>query len=133
MEIRDSLSGALDIRAVSRVRQVEEWNQCSQDNGGCTHLCLFRGSNYTCACPDRPDGRECLTVPKFYVPRRSDEAMPEYPDEVTEADVNIINDDFDDDDFQAPDNLIDLKQVIVIATIIALIFLFIMIAVVICK
>uniref|UniRef100_A0A1I8N054 EGF-like domain-containing protein n=3 Tax=Musca domestica TaxID=7370 RepID=A0A1I8N054_MUSDO len=131
VEIRNSLSGALDIRAVSRRRQAEEWNQCSQDNGGCTHLCLFRGSNYTCACPDRPDGRECLTVPKFFVPRRSDEAMPDYTDEVTEADLSGINDDFDDDDFQAPEQMIDLKVVIVIATIVALIFLFIMIAVVI--
>lgn len=74
-----------------------------------------------------------MTVPKFFVPRRSDEAMPDYTDEVTEADLSGINDDFDDDDFQAPEQMIDLKVVIVIATIVALIFLFIMIAVVICK
>lgn len=26
-------------------------NRCGDNNGGCTHLCLPSGQNYTCACP----------------------------------------------------------------------------------
>ncbi|KNC20826.1 hypothetical protein FF38_11235 [Lucilia cuprina] len=130
VEIRDALSGALDIRAVSRKRQSEDWNQCSQDNGGCTHLCLYRGSNYTCACPDRPDGRECLTIPRYYIPRRGGDPIVDDLDEVTETDNALSNDDFEED-FRVADPLLDMKLIIVIATIIALIFLFVMIALVI--
>ncbi|KAL9884451.1 LDL receptor related protein 4 [Glossina fuscipes fuscipes] len=101
VEIRDSLSGALDIRAVSLKRQLQEWNQCSQDNGGCSHLCLFRGLDYVCACPDQIDlSRECSTTPKFYVPpqQRLDENLADYTDEVTESDNTMLTeDDFGDD------------------------------------
>lgn len=36
-------------------------NPCQHENGGCTHLCLFREKSYICTCPDKPDGRECKT------------------------------------------------------------------------
>ena len=133
VEIREGLSGALDIRAVSRKRQAEDWNQCSQDNGGCTHLCLYRGSNYTCACPDRPDGRECLTIPRYYIPRRGGDNVLEDPEDMTETENTLMQEDFDDSDFRAPYPLLDMKLIIVVATVIALIFLFVMIALVICK
>lgn len=29
------------------------------NNGGCTHLCFARASDFVCACPDEPDGRPC--------------------------------------------------------------------------
>lgn len=132
VEIRDALSGALDIRAVSRKRQSEDWNQCSQDNGGCTHLCLYRGSNYTCACPDRPDGRECLTIPRYYIPRRGGDPLVDDAEDFTETENALANEDFDDD-FRASDPIVDMKLLIVVATIIALIILLIMIALVICK
>lgn len=132
VEIRDALIGALDIRAVSRKRQSEDWNQCSQDNGGCTHLCLYRGSNYTCSCPDRLDGRECLTIPRYYIPRRGSDPIVEDLDDVTETENNLVNDEFDDN-FRLAKPVLDMKLIIVIATIIALILLFVIIALVICE
>lgn len=71
-QIRDSLSGALDIRTASRSRQPPMWNQCAVGNGGCSHLCLFTGSSYICACPDVPDDRECSIRPTFIVPPKHD-------------------------------------------------------------
>ena len=34
-------------------------NACGVNNGGCTHLCFARTSDFVCACPDEPDGRPC--------------------------------------------------------------------------
>lgn len=36
-------------------------NACGVNNGGCTHLCFARASDFVCACPDEPDGRPCST------------------------------------------------------------------------
>ena len=58
-EIRHGLRGALDIRSVTAKVQQSALNPCTKDNGGCTHLCLFKGKSYVCACPDKPDGRIC--------------------------------------------------------------------------
>lgn len=61
-EIRRGLRGALELRAVSESRQPDHHvNPCQHENGGCTHLCLFREKSYICTCPDKPDGRECRT------------------------------------------------------------------------
>ncbi|XP_037029978.1 low-density lipoprotein receptor-related protein 4 isoform X2 [Bradysia coprophila] len=59
VEIRHGLRAALDIRSVSQHRQPFDVHPCSIDNGGCSHLCLFKGQSYDCACPDKPDGRTC--------------------------------------------------------------------------
>lgn len=33
----------------------EGWNPCAEQNGYCSHLCLYRGTHgYICACPDLP-------------------------------------------------------------------------------
>lgn len=59
--IRNDLDMAMEIKAVTAEKQ-HGWNPCKEDNGGCSHLCLFRGSNYICACPDIEDTvRECST------------------------------------------------------------------------
>lgn len=58
-EVRHGLSGALDIRSVSKQRQPNDFTPCTNQNGGCTHLCLFRHQSYVCACPDVRDFREC--------------------------------------------------------------------------
>lgn len=58
--IRTDLEMAMEIKAVSEERQ-HGWNPCKEDNGGCTHLCFFRGHDYICSCPDEADGRVCLT------------------------------------------------------------------------
>lgn len=68
-EVRRGLRGALEIRSVSAQRQPYMYNPCKHENGGCTHLCLFRGEkSYVCACPDKSDGRECKTEPLTVVP-----------------------------------------------------------------
>lgn len=58
-EVRHGLSGALDIRSVSKQRQPHDLSPCANKNGGCTHLCLFTYLAYVCACPDVMDSREC--------------------------------------------------------------------------
>ncbi|XP_055910482.1 low-density lipoprotein receptor-related protein 4 [Eupeodes corollae] len=115
-EIRHSLSGAMDIRAVSARRQPDEWNQCSTDNGGCSHLCLFRGHDYICACPDVPDKRTCKLAPAFIVPRRSDDA-PEYPDEVT-AGTSSVEDDSSSDQRTAQERFVIVASGVVTVMII---------------
>lgn len=52
------LDGVMEIKAVSASKQTG-WNPCAVNNGGCTHLCLFKQTNYTCECPDIPDNTSC--------------------------------------------------------------------------
>lgn len=59
-EFRTSLSGALEIRSVSRSRQPSQWSPCAENNGGCSHLCLYRFHTYRCECPEEP-GTDCST------------------------------------------------------------------------
>lgn len=59
VEIRHGLRAALDIRSVSQHRQPFDAHPCAVDNGGCSHLCLFKGQSYDCSCPDKSDGRTC--------------------------------------------------------------------------
>lgn len=58
--LRTDLEMAMEIKAVSAEKQ-HGWNPCKEDNGGCSHLCLFRGHEYICACPDVEDSRPCST------------------------------------------------------------------------
>ena len=58
--LRHGLEGLMEIRAVSREKQLGK-NPCSTANGGCTHLCLFRAVSYVCSCPDIPDSTPCTT------------------------------------------------------------------------
>ncbi|XP_011296947.1 low-density lipoprotein receptor-related protein 4 isoform X1 [Fopius arisanus] len=78
INIRTSLHGISDVKAVSEERQ-RGWSPCAVDNGGCTHLCFFIKSNYTCGCPDTPNPN-CSTVPKQRVPVRKPgtENNPDY-------------------------------------------------------
>lgn len=57
--IKTDLDVVMEIKAVSADKQ-KGWNPCRENNGGCSHLCLFNGANYTCACPDVPDERKCI-------------------------------------------------------------------------
>uniref|UniRef100_A0A452S818 LDL receptor related protein 4 n=1 Tax=Ursus americanus TaxID=9643 RepID=A0A452S818_URSAM len=43
-------------------------NACGVNNGGCTHLCFARASDFVCACPDEPDDRPCSLVPGLVPP-----------------------------------------------------------------
>ena len=67
-KVRFGLRGALEIRSVSGSRQPHDWNPCGQDNGGCSHLCLFAETRYVCGCPDTPDETHCRLEPVFTVP-----------------------------------------------------------------
>uniref|UniRef100_A0A672TRU4 Low-density lipoprotein receptor-related protein 4 n=1 Tax=Strigops habroptila TaxID=2489341 RepID=A0A672TRU4_STRHB len=55
-----NVEGLMDIIVVSPQRQTGS-NACGVNNGGCTHLCFARASDFVCACPDEPDGRPCST------------------------------------------------------------------------
>ncbi|CAI5763731.1 low-density lipoprotein receptor-related protein 4 isoform X1 [Podarcis lilfordi] len=57
-----NVEGLMDIIVVSPQRQTGT-NACGVSNGGCTHLCFARASDFVCACPDEPDGRPCSNVP----------------------------------------------------------------------
>lgn len=91
-EVRHGLSGALDIRAVSQQRQPNDWTPCADNNGGCTHLCLYRHSSYVCHCPDIPDTKICKLDPEFVVPLREENLEhdndPEYEDAQHNLDSN---------------------------------------------
>lgn len=60
--IQSRLEGLMDIHMVSPERQTGS-NNCSVNNGGCTHLCFARPDTLMCACPNVLDDRPCLTVP----------------------------------------------------------------------
>ncbi|XP_008541367.2 low-density lipoprotein receptor-related protein 4 [Equus przewalskii] len=49
--IRNKLHFPMDIHTLHPQRQPAGKNRCGDNNGGCTHLCLPSGHNYTCACP----------------------------------------------------------------------------------
>nr|XP_014343518.1 PREDICTED: low-density lipoprotein receptor-related protein 4 [Latimeria chalumnae] len=62
--ILPNVDGLMDIIVVSPQRQTGT-NACGMNNGGCTHLCFARATDFVCACPDEPDTRVCSTIPGF--------------------------------------------------------------------
>ncbi|VCW96984.1 unnamed protein product [Gulo gulo] len=62
-----NVEGLMDIIVVSPQRQTGT-NACGVNNGGCTHLCFARASDFVCSCPDEPDGRPCSLVPGLVPP-----------------------------------------------------------------
>ncbi|KAK9509474.1 hypothetical protein O3M35_006784 [Rhynocoris fuscipes] len=60
VSLRGHIAGVIGMCSVSEHRQSGS-NPCSDSNGFCTHLCLFRGRRgYICACPDITD-HSCST------------------------------------------------------------------------
>ncbi|KAL1455098.1 hypothetical protein WDU94_009217 [Cyamophila willieti] len=67
--IRSNQQDFFNIKAISASKQ-ETWNPCAQDNGGCSHLCFYKGKTkgYTCGCPDELKPNEiCSEIPKYEV------------------------------------------------------------------
>ncbi|XP_068581233.1 LOW QUALITY PROTEIN: low-density lipoprotein receptor-related protein 4 [Cebidichthys violaceus] len=68
--VRANLPGLMDIQAVDRERPLG-FNKCGRRNGGCTHLCLPRPNDTSCACPTgillKGDGRSCDDSPESYL------------------------------------------------------------------
>ncbi|XP_055957563.1 low-density lipoprotein receptor-related protein 4 [Patella vulgata] len=60
--VQSNLEGLMDIHLVSADRQGGI-NQCGNNNGGCTHLCLALPNDFVCECPNEPDNRPCLRFP----------------------------------------------------------------------
>ncbi|GFO35071.1 low-density lipoprotein receptor-related protein 4 [Plakobranchus ocellatus] len=58
--VQSRIEGLMDVHMVAAERQTGS-NNCSSDNGGCSHLCLARPGGYVCACPDTPDATPCKT------------------------------------------------------------------------
>ncbi|XP_072942146.1 low-density lipoprotein receptor-related protein 4 [Epargyreus clarus] len=77
--VTSDLEMAMEIKAVAAEKQ-HGWSPCKESNGGCTHLCLFRGHDYVCACPDEPDSRVCSTTPNLLVELRMPSHYPSYYD-----------------------------------------------------
>ncbi|XP_061237314.1 low-density lipoprotein receptor-related protein 4 isoform X3 [Bos javanicus] len=71
-----NVEGLMDIIVVSPQRQTGT-NACGVNNGGCTHLCFARTSDFVCACPDEPDGRPCSLVPGLVPPAPRATSMSE--------------------------------------------------------
>lgn len=88
IEIRHGLRGALDLRTVSRKRQPSDAHPCVRDNGGCSHLCLFRWNSYVCACPDQPADARCrVEGPRPFAPQVAlDDEDAAYDSDVREKD-----------------------------------------------
>ncbi|XP_048480934.1 low-density lipoprotein receptor-related protein 4 [Plutella xylostella] len=82
--IRTDLEMAMEIKAVSADKQ-RGWSPCSEDNGGCSHLCLFRAHDYVCACPNEADDRPCSTVPRSLVNLKMPSHYPSFYDYTDEA------------------------------------------------
>ncbi|XP_046395098.1 low-density lipoprotein receptor-related protein 4-like [Ischnura elegans] len=90
--IRTDLDGVMEIRAVAANRQTG-WNPCAHENGGCSHLCFFRGKDYVCACPDEMETEEvCSVEPRFQVPLKRPEMIDGEDD-----DYNDDDEEYDED------------------------------------
>lgn len=87
-EIRHSLRGALEIRSASQERQPVYYNPCVENNGGCSHLCLFMGArNYICECPNYSDGRACKKQLKQSNMVQTDDDDATFAPSTTQSDV----------------------------------------------
>lgn len=119
--VRHGLSGALEIRSVSKNRQPYQWTPCAQDNGGCTHICLYRYSSYKCECPDKEDTIICKSG-EFEITHRP-------PD--SEDYMESENESSSGDDSEV--NTSSKARLVIIATAVLGTLLIIVVAAILCK
>lgn len=74
--IVEQLPDLMGLKAVS-IHQGQGNNPCRENNGGCSHLCLNRPTNYTCGCPIGYDltqnGRQCVVPEAFLLYTRKED------------------------------------------------------------
>nr|XP_018898096.1 PREDICTED: low-density lipoprotein receptor-related protein 4 [Bemisia tabaci] len=91
LHVADKLTGIHKQTSRGRIRSVMEikamaydiqtgWTPCLVQNGGCTHLCFYKGyrHGYTCGCPDLPDVT-CQKEPKKRIEDRKPEDDSDAP------------------------------------------------------
>ncbi|CAH1258892.1 LRP6 [Branchiostoma lanceolatum] len=74
--IVDQLPDLMGLKAVN-VQRTDGYNPCVENNGGCSHLCLYRPSGVSCGCPMGleliTDMRTCIVPEAFLLfSRRAD-------------------------------------------------------------
>lgn len=122
-EVRTGLSGALDIRAVSRSRQPNQWTPCLNENGGCSHLCLYKFTSYKCECPDdRLQSANCVAEERSISTRPTN--TPEYDEEIV--------DDLSSNDKHSEDNSA-IARIVIIATAVLGVLLIIVLCAILCE
>ncbi|XP_068628110.1 low-density lipoprotein receptor-related protein 6 [Battus philenor] len=66
----EQMANMMGVKAF-RLGETLASNRCSDDNGGCTHLCFNRPEDYVCACPLglelRDDRKTCVESDAFLV------------------------------------------------------------------
>ncbi|XP_058500814.1 low-density lipoprotein receptor-related protein 5 [Solea solea] len=98
-EILSGIYSPMDIQVLETYRQPYFQTPCSDNNGGCSHLCLLSPVNpfYSCACPTgvqlNPDGKTCkpgaeqvLLLARRTDLRRISLDLPDFTDIVLQVD-----------------------------------------------
>nr|XP_040025584.1 low-density lipoprotein receptor-related protein 5-like [Gasterosteus aculeatus aculeatus] len=98
-EILSGIYSPMDIQVLESYRQPYIQTPCSDNNGGCSHLCLLSPVQpfYSCACPTgvqlKPDGRTCkpgaeqvLLLARRTDLRRISLDLPDFTDIVLQVD-----------------------------------------------
>lgn len=151
-EIRSGLGGALDIRAVSQSRQPIQWSPCIEENGGCSHLCLYRYTSYVCECPDKPDTRSCQTGESLTKSSTTGQFKPNEPEHLLKIKIPPFSGTFPVEsrpaspiDYEMPDSHDDdysgsssgdnssIARIVIIATAILGILLIIVLIAILCE
>ncbi|XP_064097645.1 low-density lipoprotein receptor-related protein 6-like [Macrobrachium nipponense] len=74
--IIEHLPDLMGLKAVN-VSKKDGSNPCGKDNGGCSHLCLNRPTNYTCGCPIgyelTQDEKQCVVPEAFLLYTRKED------------------------------------------------------------
>lgn len=89
-EVRHNLRGALEIRSVSAERQPKYFNPCSDNNGGCSQLCLYLGAaKYVCECSGYAHTKSCAREIKVSTNKPPDSEFQPFSPSSTEGTMPI--------------------------------------------
>ena len=96
-------------------------------------MCLYRGFDYVCACPDISNGIPCQTTPSVFVPRRKEDDS-DYVEENNEKDnLSKENDEEDEDDFDDEEYTAEKETMILLACAIVTVLLIVIVSAILCK